>query len=385
MAKDIEAFRKEFFLDQPTHVPLNNAGLCLLPKNTLKKLEEVNYQLAKDGPNCLGQVFADWDESKTLLANLLGASANEIAWTPNCSASISFVADGYEHQKDEEIVIFENDYPANFYPWVARSKRYQSKLIIVKAEYDLSRSLEKVISSITSKTRIVAVSHIQSDCGYLMDISEIAKAAHKVGAIVVVDVIQSAGIYPIDFHKMNVDILCGGMHKWLCSPPGAGFLVIKESVASKVAPVLHGALNYGSFEDAPSIEKLPLEGVRRFEQGTPSFHSVLGSIPSLKIISDYSVDNLWKKSHELRKVLKEGISELGFVVHGGANTGPHLSMNHPKFPILRFSEALSKEKISHALRPAPLSEGKVLRLSPHAYNTPEEMKHAIETLKGAIA
>ncbi|MEZ4813613.1 MAG: aminotransferase class V-fold PLP-dependent enzyme [Bdellovibrionota bacterium] len=385
MTKDIETFRKEFYLDNPTHVPLNNAGLCLLPKCVVRKVEEISLLVAKDGANCLGEVFKSWDDSKRLLSNLLGALENQIAWTPNCSSSLSFIANGYEYQKGEEIVIFENDYPANFYPWVARSKKLGSTLTVVKAEKDLTRPLDNVIEAITAKTRIVALSHIQSDCGYLMDISAVAEAAHKVGAIVVVDVIQSAGIYPINFQKMKVDVMCGGLHKWLCSPTGAGFLVIKEEIAARVAPVLHGALNYGSFEDAPDVDKAPLEGVRRFEQGTPSFYSVLGAIPALELIAEYSVDKLWKKAQELRALLKNETQELGFVIYGGSLTGPHLSITHSKQALEKISEALNNEKISHALRPAPLPGGKVLRLSPHAYNTEEEIKKAIATLKGALA
>jgi selenocysteine lyase/cysteine desulfurase len=385
MAKNIENFRKEFFLENPTHVPLNNAGLCLLPKTAAKKLEESTYMLARDGASGFSKIFEEWDLSKKVLGQFLGANPSEIAWTPNCSSALSFVADGYEPKDGEEVVIFENEYPANFYPWMARAKRYGSQLKIVKAEADLSRPTEKIIAAITPKTRIVALSHIQSDCGYLMDISAIAEAAHKVGAILVVDVIQSAGIYPIDFHKMNVDILCGGLHKWLCAPAGAGFLMMKVELAKKIQPNLHGALNYGTFEDAPSLGKTPYEDLRRFEQGTPSFHSICAAIPSLQLLEEYSVDNLWKKSHELRKVLLEGVLELGFDTYGGTQTGPHLSITHKKHPIKQFSDALMKEKISHALRPAPTAEGKVLRLSPFAYNTVDEMKHAVATLKGAIA
>lgn len=384
MAKSIENFRKEFFLENPTHVPMNNAGLCLLPKCSAKKLEESTQLLARDGANCFSKIFEEWDLSKKVLGQFLGADPKEIAWTPNCSAALSFVADGYEPKSGEEIIIFENEYPANFYPWAARAKRYGSQLKVVKAEADLSRPVDKIIAAITPKTRVIALSHIQSDCGYLMDISAIADAAHKVGAILVVDVIQSAGIYPIDFHKMKIDIICGGLHKWLCAPAGAGFLMMKTELAKKIQPNLHGALNYGTFEDAPTLDKVPFEDLRRFEQGTPSFHSVCAAIPSLQMLSEYSVDNLWKKSHELRKVLHEGMQELGFNFYGGNSTGPHLSASHNKVPVKAFSEALVKEKISHALRPAPVAEGKVLRLSPFAYNTVDEMKLTIATLKKAV-
>lgn len=109
-----------------------------------------------------------------------------------------------------------------------------------------------------------------------------AEAAHKVGAIVVLDVIQSMGIETIDFQKIGADIVCGGSHKWLCGPIGAGFLVTKENILEKITPCLHGANNYGTFEDASCVTKTPFQDSRRFEQGTVSFHSILGTAASLR-------------------------------------------------------------------------------------------------------
>ena len=384
MSKAIENFRSEFFLDSPTHVPLNNAGISLLSRKCVAKLNELSLQYATEGA-FIGPFIEEWAQSKLILAKFLNAKGKEVAWTPNCSSAISFVANGYEFLKGEEIVILENEYPSNFYPWVQRSKVMGSTLRIVKAEKDLSRSLEKVIQAINVNTRIVAVSHVQSDCGYLMDISALSEAASKVGAIVVVDVIQSMGVLPLDFKTLGADVLCGGSHKWICGPAGAGILVVKEELLSKIAPCLHGALNYGSFEDAPSLEKVPYADARKFEQGTVSFHSILGCATALSLLQEYSVDNLWIKAKSLRTLLENELKEMGFIVYGNPQaTGPQISLTYPREKIQKFSEALHKERISHALRPAPVEEGKVLRFSPHSYNTSDEINFALKTLKKVL-
>lgn len=384
MTKNVELFRKEFSLEEPTHIPLNNAGMCLVPKVTARKLEEITQLYAREGNYCAPIIFEQLDRARASLARLVGAEASEISWTPNCSAGISFIANGFEKTEGEEIVIFENDYPANFYPWCARARENKSELKIIQAESDLCRIVEKVVKAITPKTRIVAFSHIQSDCGYLMDISPVAEAAHRVGAIVVVDVIQSAGICPIDFKTMGADVLSGGTHKWLCSPAGAGFLAIKENVLKKISPTLHGALNYGMWDESPAVGKQPFENCRKFEQGTPSFHSILGAMTSVEMIQEYAVDNLWKKAQGLRQKLKNELADAGFQILGGARTGPHISITHSKKDIREVSRALDQQRISHALRPVPLATGKVLRLSPHAYNTEQEISHTIDVIKKAI-
>lgn len=385
MENVVDNFRKEFFLEAPSHVALNNAGTSLLTKKSFNQLKKVSEALAFEGA-FIHPLFAEREKAKETLAQFLNAKVSEVAWVQNCSAALSMVAQGYEQKSHEEIVILENEYPANFYPWVERSKRNQSQLRIVPVEKDLTRVEEKIISQINSRTRIVALSHIQSDCGFKADITSIAAAAHKVGAIVVLDVIQSMGIETIDFQKLGADIICGGSHKWLCGPIGAGFMVAKENFLEKITPCLHGANNYGTFEDASCVTRTPFQDARRFEQGTVSFHSILGTAASLEVLKDYNVDNLGKKALFLRSYLTEHLNELGFHVYGCSKaTGPQVSVSHPKVKIEEFSIALNKEKISHALRPAPVHEQKVLRLSPHAYNTKDEIAFAIETLKKVLA
>jgi cysteine desulfurase/selenocysteine lyase len=384
MAKDVEHFRQEFLLEKPTHIPLNNAGLGMIPRATQTKMNEMVSYNAANGVFAWQHFFEHWLDAKKTLASFIGAKESEVTWTTSCSEAISFVANGYKASAGEEIVIFENDYPANFYPWVDRARRLGSKLNIVKCEKDLTRPLEKVVAQITNKTKIVALSHIQSDCGYLLDISEVAAAAHKVGAILVVDVIQSAGVCPLNFEKSGADVFCGGNQKWLCGLMGAGFLVVKESLLDSISPSLHGALNYGQFDEQPKIEKNYFKDIRKFEQGTPSMYSLIGSAQSMKVLADYSVDNLWKKSQSLRSLLKSNLKDLGFTIYGGESTGPQISVSHMKIESKKISEALLKEKISHTLRPVPIEGGKVLRLSPHAYNTQEEISFVIEVIKKAI-
>ena len=385
---NIETFRGEFFLDAPTHVPLNNAGITLLPKTTVHELEIVSKRLATDGAY-LEPLFIDYHKSKELLAKFLGTEVKNVSWTQNCSAAISIVAAGYEAVEGEEIVIFENDYPANFYPWVQRAKKHGSLLKIVKAHNNLCRPADDVIKEINSKTRVVAISMIHSDCGYLMDISAIADAAHKVGALVVVDTIQSLGVYPFDFSKSNIDVLCCGTHKWLCGPVTAGILAIKENKIQEIKPLLHGATNYGSYEDASDTLKNYFEDSRRFEQGSAPLHPILGARKSIEVLMNYGVDKIYDFSMAMRKILETGVKEMGFNVMGDSvKTGPQLSFFHPRISLSRFSEALNKEKISHALRPAPIHiapEAKVLRLSPFAYNTDEEMHFALSILRRVLS
>ena len=381
----VDKFRKEFFLDSPTHIALNNAGTSHLTKKAFDKLKQVSEALAFEAAFIL-PLFAEKEKAKETLAQFLNAKISEVAWVQNCSSALSMVAQGYEEKSNEEIVILENEYPANFYPWIQRSKRNHSQLRIVPVEKDLTRVEEKIISQINSKTRIVAFSHIQSDSGFKINVAAVAEAAHKVGAIVVLDVIQSMGIETIDFKTIGADIICGGSHKWLCGPIGAGFLVTKENLLEKISPCLHGANNYGTFEDASCVTKTPFNDARRFEQGTVSFHTILGTAASLEVLRDYNVDNLGKKALSLRNYLVEQLIELGFHVYGNVKaTGPQVSVSHPKVKIEEFSDFLNREKISHALRPAPVQEKKVLRLSPHAYNTKEEIAFAVETLKKVLA
>ena len=382
-----ENFRKEFHLDTPSHVPMNNAGLSLLTKKAGERMAKVTSHHLTDAAY-LEPYYEEIIKAKSTLAKFLDTEPENVAWTPNCSAAISFVAGGLEFSPGEEIVVFENEYPSNFYPWTHRAEKLGSKLRVVPIEKNLSRKMENILGNINAQTKVVAFSHVQSDCGYLTDISQVSKAAHAVGAIVVVDVIQSMGVIPLSLETSGADIFCGGSHKWTCGPLGAGFLAIKKNVISRIAPLLHGALNYGTFCEPSQMGKKTFTDARKFEQGTPSFHSVLGAAASMEVLLAYGVDNLRKKTKELRAALEQHVRELGFFVYGDSNgpekSGPQISISHSKKGIDVFSQALIQEKITHALRPAPVTEQKVLRLSPHAYNTKDEIDFVAQTLKKVL-
>ena len=266
-----ERFRADFAFD-PNVVLFNTAGVA--PMSTGAEAAIVAESRSRA---LLSQASRIYEQARGSFARLTGARPEDVALMQTCAAAISQVALGLALRPGDEIVTTDQEYPSNAYPWYAAAQRASALIRVVRSQPDYSLPTESVLTAIGPQTRVVAVSWVQFQTGAVLDLRAISDACRRHGAWLVVDAIQGLGVMPFDLLQLGVDAVCGGTHKWLCGPLGQGFLALAPGRAAELAPLLHGAMTYGTPEDAVDPSRPPRPDARRFEPGSPPLLSAAGA------------------------------------------------------------------------------------------------------------
>jgi len=353
---------------------MNHAGQSPLPK----QVADVVRKFVDDFSN-FGTTSIEWnDGGKPLFAKLIGAKPEEIAFVENTSVGLNIAANVLRYLPSSNIVTTDLEYPSVVYPWLRKS-------LGVKVHYvknvDGKILLEDVEKAVDDSTVAVAVSHVEYVNGFRHDLRALSEIAHAHGAYLIVDAIQSAGAMQIDAKRDDVDFLASACYKWLLSPPGAGYFYVKDELVEKFEPPFVGwaSVKDEVFEtiDFWDIWSLKLsETASRFEVGSPSFISLVGATEALKMVLDIGVENIERRILKLTDHLIDAVKGLGLKLQ----TPEELQCRSGivNFKIDKPQEVAEKLK-NKGIVVSARSHG--IRVSPHFYNTEEEIDKLIEEIK----
>jgi len=371
--ENIDEIREQFPITK-NKVFLNHAAQSPLPKPVADAVRRFADDFSNFGTTSIG-----WnDGGKPFFAKLISAKPDEIALVENTSVGMNIAANVLQYPHGSKIVTTDLEYPSVVYPWLRKS-------LGVKVHYvknvDGKILLDDMERAVDDKTVAVAVSHVEYVNGFRHDLRALTEIAHEHGAYLIVDAIQSAGSMQIDVKRDDVDFLTTACYKWLLSPPGAGYLYVKEELIEKFEPPFVGwaSVKQEVFDtiDFWDIWSLRLsETASRFEVGSPSFISFTGAVEALKMVLNFGVENIEKRILKLTDHLIESVKSLG------------LKLQTPEEPLYRSgvvnfkidkpketAESLNRKGIIVSAR----SHG--LRVSPHFYNTEEEIDKFMEEIK----
>ena len=256
----------------------------------------------------------------------------------------------------------------------------EQKLKTVYSDDQVIPSTEKILDEINEKTLLVPVSHVLFKSAYIMDVQAIVKKAHSVGAYVILDTYHSAGTIPVDVKELGIDILIGGVLKWLCGGPGGIFLWVEPSLRNKLEPAITGWLahkNPFAFEEKMEYTN----DVYKFLNGTPSVPALYSSQEGPKIINKVGIDKIRKKSiHQTSLIIDEAQKE-GYKINSpldSAKRGGTVTLDMPDSYLI--SKELLKREIIIDYR-----KGAGIRFAPHFYNSDDEILFAMSELKKIIS
>jgi kynureninase len=233
---------------------------------------------------------------------------------------------------------------------------------------DLAVDLDRLLEAIDAQTALVAVTHVAFRSAALLDAAAVAARAHEVGALVLLDVYQSAGTVPVDVRALDVDLVVGGSVKWLLGGPGTGFLYVRPEVADTLAPRLVGWFGHQApfaFQPSPIAYAA---GAGRFVTGTPNVAAHVMAAEGYRIVAEAGVDAIRAKSRRQVARLLDGFRAQGAVVRGPTDPerrGGSVVVDFDDAE--RVTEALIARGYTCDYRP-----GAGLRLGPHLYTTDDE-------------
>ena len=236
---------------------------------------------------------------------VIGAPAGSVSMHENVTTAVMTALSCLTpHPAKNRIVCLAADFPSTIYLYRAQAAA-GFELTIVPAEADLTVRVERVLDAIDERTAFVSLSHVLFKTSYIMDVAPVVARAHDVGARVLLDGYQSAGIIPLDVAALGVDHFTGGCLKWLCGGPGTAFLYTQPDLLRAERPRFTGWFAHRApftFE----IEALePRDDAMRMMTGTPSIPAYYAALPGLEIISAIGVDRIRARSMRMTARLLE--------------------------------------------------------------------------------
>jgi cysteine desulfurase/selenocysteine lyase len=257
-----------------------------------------------------------YESARANVAKFIGANTDEVVFTKSATESLNMVAYSLGNpgstphiSAGDEIVVSEMEHHANLIPWQQLAKRTGAKLTWFSITKDGRLDLSDISKVITKKTKIVAITHQSNVFGTIVPLTEITKAAHSVGALVVLDACQSAPHFAIDVKKLDVDFLAFSGHKTL-GPTGVGVLWGKAEVLDKLEPALFG----GSMVDSVTMEGATWASApRKFEAGVPNMAQAVGLSAAIDYLNIVGMDKIFEHEQEMTQQLLTGLSKISGV------------------------------------------------------------------------
>lgn len=294
---------------------LNTGSVGPLPRCAHAKiLAEAEYQLLEGRINF--QRFADYyqpllAEVRGQLARLIGADADEMALTHHTTDGMNIALWGVNWRPGDELLIANSEHEGGYLPAYTVARRFGLTLRVADLgdPHDL---LEKVIAEISPRTRVVALSHVAFRTGALLPIKEITEAAHRVGALVVIDGAQAVGALPVNVHELGVDAYAFPGQKWLCGPEGTGGLYVRRDRLSDFSPAFVG---YFSLAPYPATDWaghfLPAPGARRYEVGSVYWAAWAGLSESLRWLEhEVGYEFVFGQSFAMAKTARQILADV---------------------------------------------------------------------------
>jgi selenocysteine lyase/cysteine desulfurase len=363
---------------------LNHAGVAPISRRVATAVEEFNQEALHEGYTAGPRWAKRFSEIRHASAKLIGAAAEEIAFVKNTSHGLSLIARGLELQGGDEVIISEVEFPTNVYPWMALA---QKGIILKKIpERNGELDLETLKGLVSNKTRLLSLSSVQYGTGFRLPLRETGKFCRERGIYFCVDAIQSLGAFPLDVREDCVDFLSADAHKWMLGPEGIGLLYIRRELIEKIEPVL---LGWNSVEGALNFDKIDFtlrRTAERFEEGSHNGLSIYGMGGAVDLLLEVGVERISQRILYLTDLLIQGLQDLGLTLTNSLNPRFRSGIVTFRIPkdeagkkLSQMERHLFSKKIYASIRRGSL------RLSPHFYNSEEEIQKTLQEIKNYLA
>jgi selenocysteine lyase/cysteine desulfurase len=331
----------------------------------------------------------DWDEkgapweywverqeaARAAFAGLVNAAPDEVAVTTSLSAGVSSLASGLRYARRSKVVLTDWEFPTIGQIWHAQEAR-GARVVHVAASKDGTIPYEHFERAIDEDTLIVSITHVCYRNGAMLDVPKIVELAHDRGALVLLDAFQSVGSLPVDVKELGVDFLGAGVLKYLLGSAGLGFFYCRRDLIERVWPTQTGWFADQNIFDMDHTDYSPARTAARFQSGTPPVPSIYAGVAGIRLMEEIGIAETRKHVLELSSQLLMGLDEL------------KAKLVTPRRPKRRGALIGVKSTDAPALVAALGREGIVtserdgnLRISPHCYNSTEDVEAVLASLQ----
>jgi len=374
--------RREEFDVPPDVAYFNTANLSPVTHRVRDAATEALARRARPWTIGADDWFEDVERLRELFARVVGGDAEGVALVPATSYGFAVATRNIEVGPGERIVVLGEEYPSGIYSWRELAGRSDAEIATVERRGGQSWT-EAILAELERPAAVVSVPNVHWTDGALIELEPVAERAHELGARLVIDASQSAGVMPIEVGALRPDFLVTVGYKWLLGPFALGYLWVAPDHRDGAPIEQNWILRENSRDFARLVDYRDAyePGARRFDMGQrTSFQLVPMAIAALEQLLEWEIPRVAATLAETTAALAAGAADLGLGVPPADRRGPHLlgvGLTDAQRP--RVLPALEAASCFAALR------GDSLRLSPHLHNTPEEVERLVSALAEAIA
>ncbi len=378
---NFDSISEEFQTDKTY---LNNASVSVMPKVSIEKMKQFLIDYSEMGPDSPeSEIFIKelWEKTRKSIAKVVKCNPDEIIITQSVTDGINIVANGMKFEDNSNIVIRggEHEHHANYFPWLKLGKRINVQSLQIDENGGFPNSdLKKLLDE---KTKLVALSHGLYNSGLILPVKEIGKELQKENIPYFLDTAQTVGcIGEFDFADTGCDFMSFNGSKWLCGPMGTGIFFCRRESSDLLEPLNIGGESAETNKDGDlTYKELP----DRFQTGFRNYVGLAGMESSVTFLQNLGWNNIRNHIINLSNLF---IDEIGKIpeskVFGPENESDRtsiVSFEIEKHDPEKIVSRLAEKGIIIAKR--EIYEKPVLRISPHIYNTRDEILSLVEELK----
>jgi selenocysteine lyase/cysteine desulfurase len=360
-----------------THTYLNSCSLGALSHRAESYLDDYRARWHSMGASAW---YEHWmgrlGELRSMVEVFLGGERGSVALVPSTSAALSSVAESVHkamRNGRNRVVCSELDFPTLGYQWAAKP---DIEVVILPSPDGVGMAPEQFAEAVDERTLFLATSHAFFTTGFVQDIRELARIAHSSGAYCFIDGYHGAGQVSFSVAETGVDFYTAGPLKWLCGGPGLGYLYVRPELIQELEPRIVGWFGAKDAFEFKIREFQPHDDARRFEMGTPALPTVHTAIGGQEIIDEVGIEVIAARNRQLTSFLLAGCADAGFSLTISAEP-------ERRSAIIMIRHSDPAGAVAHLAQSGIIVDHRPghVRVSPHFYNTEEEIAFFLGSLK----
>lgn len=362
---------------------LNNASVSLMPLQSINAMKDflISYNsIGPDSKDSESFITEKLRNVRKIIAQIISCQPDEVILTQSTTDGINFVANGLSFNDKSNIIIrgMTHEHHSNLYPWIKLKEKISVKNLSI--DKDGFFKLNDLKSLIDNETKLVALSHALYNTGSILPVNKIGKIIKEKSSFFL-DAAQTIGcIDNIDVSEINCDFMSFNGSKWLCGPMGTGLFYCSRKSSELLQPQTIGGESAIIYDETKlAFKEIP----DKFQTGFRNYVGIVGLESSVNYLQKFGMTNIHKKNKSLSSLFREELSKIkNIILYGPENPNDRtsiVSFNIKGIDAQQLVDKLEKQNIILAVR--EISDTKIVRASPHFFNTESQIIQVIDTIK----
>ncbi len=363
---DIEKIRKEFPVTEH-RLFMDHARVAPLPRPVQAAITAFAEEACEQATAHYSEWLKEVEIVRARFAKLINAEPGEVAFIKNTSEGLSTVANGIDWKEGDNVVVPDIEFPANVYPWM-NLKRRGVEVRFVKAVRGRV-PFEQITAQVNSRTRVLSISSVEFNSGFRNDLKRIGEFCKEKQIYFCVDAIQSLGVIPMDVKEFHIDFLAADGHKWMLSVEGLGGFYISKQVLDDIHPAVVGWDSVVNSGDYGNYDFTLKPDARRFEEGSFNILSIYAFGAALALLEEAGIEHIEQRVLHLGDRIIQHLQKRKFKILSSTEPGERSGS-------VCFAGDMDYKQLALYLRERHVIvsvRDNFVRLSPHFYNTDEEI------------